>query len=47
MHEDLPPKKNMAEKSICDPYRPKFSKLEPVLPKKMAEKVEIITRTPS
>ena len=36
----------MPEKSICDPYRPKLSRLIPVLPK-MPEKVEIITRTPA
>ena len=36
MHEHLP--KIIAEKSICDPHRPNFSKLKPVLP-------EMITRT--
>ena len=41
MHEDPP--KIIPENSICDPYRPEFSRLMPVLP----EKVEIITRTPA
>ena len=45
MHEDPP--KIIAENSICDPYRPEFSRLMPVLPKKKPEKVEKITRTPS
>ena len=42
MHEDSP--KIIAENSIGDPYRPEFSILMPVLPKKKQEIVEIITR---
>ena len=36
MHED--PLKIIPENSICDPYRPEFSRLMPVLPKKKAGK---------
>ena len=36
MHEDPP--KIIAENSICDPYRPTFSRLMPILPKKSRKK---------